>query len=63
MFGAQFNKAMIKEWTSLRRKSCFKKTDKTKTTADAEILSLMWVFTYKIGEDGYLFSLKARLVI
>ena len=54
---------MIKEWTSLRKKGCFKKTDKTKATTDPEVLPLMWVFTYKIGEDGYLLSFKAHLVI
>ena len=63
MFGAQFNKAIIKEWTSLRKKGCFKKTDKTKATADAGVLSLMYVFTYKIREDGYFPSFKAHLVI
>ena len=63
MFSMQFNKAMIKEWTSLRKKGCIKKTNKTKATADAEVLLLIWVFTYKIGEDGYLLSFKARLVI
>jgi hypothetical protein len=33
------------------------------STADAEVLPLMWVFTYKIDQDGYLTSFKARLVI
>ena len=48
---------------SLCKKGCFKKTDKTKATVDAEVLPLMWVFTYKIREDGYLLSFKVRLVI
>jgi hypothetical protein len=30
---------------------------------DAEILPLMWVFTYKFNEDGYLYKFKARLVV
>jgi hypothetical protein len=30
---------------------------------DAEILPLMWVFTYKFDEDRYLYKFKARLVV
>jgi hypothetical protein len=28
-----------------------------------EILPLMWIFTYKFDEDGYLYKFKARLVV
>ncbi|KAI1007819.1 hypothetical protein K3495_g421 [Podosphaera aphanis] len=63
IFGEKFRQALMKEWTSLQKKGCFKRTKFTKTTADAEVLPLMWVFTYKISEEGYLASFKARLVI
>ena len=33
------------------------------TAAEAQILPLMWVFTYKFDEDGYLYKYKARLVV
>ena len=62
-FGKQFLQALHKEWNSLREKGCFRKTDKTKITADAEVLPLMWVFSYKTGENGFLASFKARLVV
>lgn len=62
-FGAQFREALQKEWRSLRAKGCFRKSNLTKSTADAEVLPLMWVFTYKVSQDGFLTAFKARLVI
>lgn len=43
-------------------KNCFRQTEKTKATADAEVLPLMWVFSYKVTEEGFLASFKARIV-
>jgi hypothetical protein len=61
MFGSQFRGAQEIEWRDLRAKGVFRKTDKTKATADCEVLPLMWVFTYKTDSDGYLSRFKARL--
>jgi hypothetical protein len=63
MFSSQFRRAQEIEWRDLRAKGVFRKTDKTKTTADGEVLPLMWVFTYKTDSDGYLSRFKARLVV
>jgi hypothetical protein len=38
-------------------------TARTSEVIDAEILPLMWVFTYKFDEDRYLYKFKARLVV
>lgn len=62
-FGRHFMQALHKEWNSLLSKGCFRKIDKVTATADAEILPLMWIFSYKTCEDGYLASFKARLVV
>jgi hypothetical protein len=63
MFGCQFRRAQEIEWRDLRAKGVFRKTEKTKATADGEVLPLMWVFTYKTDGDGYLLRFKARLVV
>jgi hypothetical protein len=63
MFGCQFRRAQEIEWRDLRAKGVFRKTEKTKATADGEVLPLMWVFTYKTDGDGYLSRFKARLVV
>ena len=62
-FSAEFTQAARKELDSCWAKDCFKRTEATSTTADAEILPLMWVFTYKFDEDGYLYKYKARLCV
>jgi hypothetical protein len=62
-FGEQFRNAAQKEYREIWSKGCFAKTTRTADTADAEVLPLMWVFTYKFDEDGYLCLFKARLVI
>jgi hypothetical protein len=58
-YSSGFKVALTKEWLALRSKGCFKSTTLTKATVDAECLPLMWVFTYKIAEDGYLLLFKA----
>ncbi|KAI0997251.1 hypothetical protein K3495_g10934 [Podosphaera aphanis] len=63
IFGKQFKQAVLREWSSLSQKGCFRRTKLTKATADAGVLPSMWVFTYKTSKTGYLTSFKARLVI
>jgi len=62
-FGEEFTQAARMEIDSCWTKDCFKRTEATPTTADAEVLPLMWVFTYKFDEDGYLYKFKARLCV
>jgi len=56
----QFRKAADKEFNALLEKGTFEYIEKSKV--DNEPLPLMWVFTYKFDEDGYLSKHKARLV-
>jgi len=62
-FGEEFIQAAHTEFNSCWEKSCFARTEATATTADAEVLPLMWVFTYKFDEDGYLYKFKARICV
>ncbi|KAI1509646.1 Pol protein [Pyrenophora tritici-repentis] len=62
-FGAEFREASRKEIDGFTQRSCFGKTARASEIVDAEILPLMWVFTYKFDEDGYLYKFKARLVV
>ncbi|KAK1917089.1 hypothetical protein P3342_001671 [Pyrenophora teres f. teres] len=59
--GKQFEAAAYAEFNSCWKKGTFAKPDITADTTDA--VPLMWVFTYKFDEDGYLFKYKARLVV
>jgi hypothetical protein len=63
MFGDHFRRAMEIEWRDLRAKGVFGRTEHSKTSADGEVLLLMWVFTYKTDGDGYLSRFRARLVV
>jgi hypothetical protein len=62
-YGDQFRAAANTEYRSVWAKGCFAKTSLRDAEADAEVLPLMWVFTYKIDADGYLSKFKARIVI
>jgi hypothetical protein len=62
-FGTEFAQAARAEFGSCWAKDCFKQTEATAATADAEVLPLMWVFTYKFDEDGYLYKFKARICV
>jgi hypothetical protein len=62
-FDELFRHVAQKEYREIWGKGCFTKTTRTTQTADAEVLPLMWVFTYKFDEDGFLYRFKARLVI
>lgn len=63
LFGNQSQCAMEKEWQDHCVKSVFRKTDKTKATADDKVIPLMLVSYYKIDGDGYLSQVKARPVV
>ena len=56
----EFRKAADKEFNALLEKGTFEYIEKSKV--DDEPLPLMWVFTYKFDQDGYLLKHKARLV-
>jgi hypothetical protein len=60
---AEFGKANRKEIDRLIQRSCFGRAARASELIDAEILTLMWVFTYKFDEDRYLYKFKARLVV
>ena len=62
-FSTEFAQAARDELASCWAKDCFKDTEATTATADAEVLPLMWVFTYKFDEDGYLYKFKARICV
>jgi len=62
-FGTEFAQAARAELDSCWAKDCFKQTEANATTADAEVLPLMWVFTYKFDKDGYLYKFKARICV
>ena len=57
---AEFKKAADKEFNALLEKGTFEYIERSKV--DNEPLPLMWVFTYKFDQDGYLLKHKARLV-
>jgi hypothetical protein len=60
--GKQFEAAAVAEFNSCWEKGTFASPDiVAENTADA--VPLMWVFTYKFDEDGYLLKYKARLVV
>jgi hypothetical protein len=63
VFESEFWTAIKAEMGTCWAKLCFSLTDATVATADAEILPLMWVFTYKFDEDGFVYKFKARLVV
>ena len=57
----QFEAAAVAEFDSCWKKGTFANPDITADRTDA--VPLMWVFTYKFNEDGYLLKHKARLVV
>jgi hypothetical protein len=58
-----FRKAIGKEWNDLWRKGTMKEEKLVEVSAPSTILPVMWVFTYKFDEDGFLVKYKARLVV
>jgi hypothetical protein len=63
VFGPEFIEASKVEFRNCWAKQCFQYTELEPETVDGEILPLMWVYTYKFDEDGYLSKFKARLVV
>ena len=60
-YGDGFKQAALKEWQTLRDQGTFDECPVAGILLF--ILPLMWVFTYKLDEDGYLLKYKARLVV
>jgi hypothetical protein len=60
-YGKELYQAALTEWNNLQNQETFKKCPVTGISL--YILPLMWVFTYKLDEDGFLVSFKARLVV
>ncbi len=62
-YSSEFKRAADKEYDVLLQKGTFEYIKKAKVDSKAQVLSLMWVFTYKFDQDGYLLKHKARLVV
>ena len=62
-FHQEFGQAAEQELDSCFIKGCFVLTPAREEDVQEEILPLMWVFSYKFDEDGYLCKHKARLVV
>ena len=52
---------MNKEISTLKRKRTFIQIRRSFVSQNKEILPLIWVFKYKLDQDGYLLKYKARL--
>jgi hypothetical protein len=63
IFYQDFLQAAEQELDSCFTKGCFAHTSRKEQEILEEILPLMWIFTYKFDEDGYLYKFKARLVV
>ena len=57
----QFSQAACQEFEYLQSRGTFKLLPRT--AAHSEILPLVWVFKYKLDNDGYLLKHKARLCV
>ena len=57
----QFKAAAQAEWEKLSTKGTFRPV--RRQTVRGQLLPLMWVFTYKFDQDGYLAKHKARIVV
>ena len=64
LYSKEFKKAANKEINNLLAKGTFEYIDLSEldNTQKDTPLPLMWVFTYKFDQDGYLLKYKARLV-
>jgi hypothetical protein len=60
--GKQFTAAADTEFKDCWNKGTFARPDITMSHIN-DTVPLMWVFTYKFDEDGYLLKYKARLVV
>jgi hypothetical protein len=57
-----FTKAAQQQWNSLVKKITFQEVE-ISSNGGKFALPLMWVFNYKLDDDGYLLKYKARLVV
>ncbi len=58
-YSNEFKRAADKEYEALLQKGTFEYIEKSKVDSKAKVLLLMWVFTYKFDQDGYLTKHKA----
>src|SRR5438045_8857267 len=61
-YSAEFKKAADKEFEALLAKGTFKYVKASEIDSKAQVIPLMWIFTYKFDQDGSLLRYKARLV-
>ena len=61
-YSAEFKKAADKEFEALLAKGTFKYVKASEIDSKAQVIPLMWIFTYKFDQDGSLLKYKARLV-
>jgi hypothetical protein len=59
---AGFKAATLKEYSTLKSKNTWQEVPRT-DAADSKVLPGMWVYTYKLDEDGFLLKYKARFVV
>jgi len=59
-YSTEYQRAMFKEFTSLLDRGTFEYQELTDTTE--KLVPLMWVYTNKFDENGFLTNFKARLV-
>ena len=62
-YSAEFKKATNKEFEALLAKGTFKYIKASEIDSKAQVIPLMWIFTYKIDQDGSLLKYKAQLVV
>src|SRR5204863_8455012 len=63
-YGDQFRAAAATEFHELEKKVIFRPIPQSvPLSAKAQILPLLWVFTYKFDTDGYLVKFKARICV
>src|SRR4051794_24360354 len=64
LYGDQFRAAAATEFRELEKKVTFCLIPQSvPLSAKAQILPLLWVFTYKFDTDRYLFKFKARICV
>ena len=58
-YSAEFKKATNKEFEALLAKGTFKYIKASEIDSKAQVIPLMWIFTYKFDQDGSLLKYKA----
>jgi hypothetical protein len=62
-FGSEFKQAAVTEYTILSNRETFKYIPRNSISIEYRPIPLMWVFTYKFDNNGFLINYKARLVV